>query len=69
MHNDRRRGQISVPYLLTIGVAVLLTVVLAARQVTRSTSSRIVAARLGIRAGERVDAARLEFANVPKNAV
>jgi len=69
VQNDRRRGHISIPYLLTIGVAVLLTVVLAARQITRSSGSRIIAARQAFRAGERIDPARLVFASVAKSAV
>ncbi|MBV8545366.1 MAG: hypothetical protein JO093_24525 [Acidobacteria bacterium] len=69
MQNYRGRGRISIPYLLTIGIAVLLTVVLAARQVTRSTSIRIVAARGAIRNGDKIDASRLGFATVPKSAV
>jgi Flp pilus assembly protein CpaB len=69
VQNYRGRGQISIPYLLTIGVAVLLTVVLAARQVTRTGSARVVAARRSIRAGEKIDASGLGFASIPKSAV
>lgn len=69
MQNYRGRGQVSVPYLLTIGVAVLLTVVLAARQVSRATYARVVMAKRALRAGERIDASLLGFASVAKNAV
>ena len=69
VQNYRGRGHISIPYLLTIGVAVLLTVVLAARQVTRTNSARVVAARRTIRAGEKIDATGLGFASIPKSAL
>ena len=69
MQNYRGRGQVSIPYLLTIGVAVLLTVVLAARQVSRTSSSRVVMARRALRVGERLDASVLGFASVAKGTV
>lgn len=69
MQNHRGRGNVSIPYLLTIGVAVLLTVLLAARQVTRATTARIVMARTALRAGERIEPSKLGFASVAKSAV
>jgi Flp pilus assembly protein CpaB len=69
VQNYRGRGQVSIPYLLTIGVAVLLTVVLAARQVSRATYARVVMAKRALRAGERIDSSLLGFASVAKNAV
>jgi pilus assembly protein CpaB len=69
VQNYRGRGQVSIPYLLTIGVAVLLTVVLAARQVSRATYARVVMAKRALRAGERIEPSILGFANVAKNAV
>ncbi len=69
MYNDRGRGHISIPYILTFAVAVLLVVALAARQVTRVTSTRVVVARAGLVAGERVDASKLTVADVAKGAV
>jgi hypothetical protein len=69
VQNYRGRGQVSIPYLLTIGVAVLLTVVLAARQVTRASYARVVMAKRALRAGDRIDSSILGFASVAKNAV
>ena len=69
MQNYRGRGQVSIPYLLTIGVAVLLTVVLAARQVSRATYARVVMAKRALRAGDRIDASILGFASVDKAAI
>lgn len=69
MQNYRGRGQVSIPYLLTIGVAVLLTVVLAARQVSRATYARVVMAKRALRAGERIDSSILGFASVAKGTV
>lgn len=69
MQNHRGRGQVSIPYLLTIGVAVLLTVVLAARQVTRAGSARVVIANRALRAGDRIDSSILAFASVARSAV
>lgn len=69
MQNYRGRGQVSIPYLLTIGVAVLLTVVLAARQVSRATYAKVVMAKRALRAGERIDPSILGFASVAKNAI
>jgi Flp pilus assembly protein CpaB len=69
VQNYRGRGQVSIPYLLTIGVAVLLTVVLAARQVSRAGYARVVMAKRALRSGERIDSSLLGFANVAKNAI
>jgi Flp pilus assembly protein CpaB len=69
MQDYRRRGQVSIPYLLTFAVAALLAVVLAARQVNRALTTRVVMARDGIRAGERIDPSRLVFGNLSKGDI
>jgi Flp pilus assembly protein CpaB len=69
VYNDRGRGRISIPYVLTIAVALLLVAALAARQVTRAYSTRVVVARDSIAAGERIDASKLVFANMARGNV
>jgi Flp pilus assembly protein CpaB len=69
VYNDRGRGRISIPYVLTIAVALLLVAALAARQVSRAYSTRVVVARDAIASGERIDASKLGFAEVAKGAV
>ncbi len=69
MYNDRDRGHISIPYVLTVAVALLLVVALAARQVTRANSTRVVVARESIAPGERIDASKLTFAELPKGTI
>jgi len=63
------RSRLSVPYLVTISIAVLVAVALGARQVSRAASTRMLVAREAIRPGERIDAAKLQFASVRNNAV
>jgi len=69
VYNDRGRGRISIPYVLTIAVALLLVAALAARQVTRAYSTRVVVARDSIAAGDRIDASKLTFAEFAKGSV
>jgi Flp pilus assembly protein CpaB len=69
VYNDRGRGRISIPYILTIAVALLLVAALAARQMTRAYSTRVVVARDSIASGDRIDASKLTFADVAKGAV
>jgi Flp pilus assembly protein CpaB len=69
MNYDQRRGRISVPYLLTVGIAALVAVGLAAHQVSRATSTRMLVARVAIAPGQRLDAAKLGLASMAKSAI
>ncbi|MGH9421594.1 MAG: SAF domain-containing protein, partial [Thermoanaerobaculia bacterium] len=69
MYNDRGRGRISIPYVLTIAVALLLVAALAARQLTRANAIRVIAARDSIQSGERIDVSKLAVVDLPKGSV
>jgi Flp pilus assembly protein CpaB len=63
------RSRLSIPYLVTITIAVLVAVALGARQVSRTSSTRMLVARNAILPGERIDAAKLLLADVRNDAV
>ena len=68
MQYARGRGGISIPYVLTVAVALLAVVILGMRQLSRA-SARVVVARAPIAAGERIDASKLVLASVARNAI
>ncbi|MEO8380624.1 MAG: SAF domain-containing protein [Acidobacteriota bacterium] len=63
------RSRLSIPYLVTISIAVIVAVALGARQVSRTSSTRMIVARNAIRPGERIDTTKLLFADVSRNAI
>lgn len=69
MQNRRRRGQVTIAYLLMAAVAALLVVVLAVRQITRATTTEVWTAKKPLIAGQKIEAAHLVSRRVARNEV
>lgn len=69
VRNHRGRGQVSILYLALLAVATLLVVVLAVRQVWRSSTTQAWVVKEGVKAGETLDASKLMLGSVSKENV
>ena len=67
--NYNQRGRISIPYVVTVGIALLLAAGLMARQVSRASSTQLLVARVPISPGEQIVAAKLGLAKVARSAI
>jgi hypothetical protein len=69
VRNHRGRGQVSILYLALLAVATLLVVVLAVRQVWRSSTSQAWVTKDGVKAGETLDSSKLVLASISKDTL
>lgn len=67
VRNHRGRGQVSILYLALLAVATLLVVVLAVRQVWRSSTLQAWVVKEDVKAGETIDSSKLMLGSISKD--